>query len=54
MTTAHYNDQTVHNKMIAGSTKAQKMRELSELLDELFAIKEKLKKSGDAKNDGKQ
>lgn len=53
MTTAHYNDQTVHNKMIAGSTKAQKMRELSELLDELYALKAKINKKGDAENAGK-
>lgn len=41
--------------MIAGSTKAQKMRELSELLDELYALKAKLHKHNkEGANDGKR
>ncbi|MCL5802556.1 MAG: hypothetical protein M1529_01910 [Candidatus Thermoplasmatota archaeon] len=54
MKTAQNIDPNSLNKIVAGSTKAEKIQELSELLDELFSIKAKLNKTGDAKNDGKQ
>lgn len=46
MKTAHVNDQSDLHKDFAPMTKAQKIQELSELLDELYEIKEKLKKTG--------
>lgn len=52
MKTAHINDQISSYK--DSPSKAEKMQELSVLLDELYALKAKLKKTGDVENDGKR
>ncbi|MHB8560651.1 MAG: hypothetical protein ACYDAP_05725 [Thermoplasmataceae archaeon] len=52
--TARNIDRDSPYKMIANSSKAQKIQELSDILDEIFSLKAKLKKTGDAENAGKR
>ncbi|MHB8560237.1 MAG: hypothetical protein ACYDAP_03615 [Thermoplasmataceae archaeon] len=52
MKTAHVNDQISSYK--DSPSKAEKIQELSEILDEIFSLKAKIKKTGDVENDGKR
>ena len=43
MKTAHVNDRADPHKDFAPMTKAQKIQELSDILDEIFSLKAKIK-----------